>query len=562
MSHGKKSGNEEPILPPIDFDPPSNGEYMPTGPTELGRKRWELWKEIVEENHKRLGITRRQFAESACGTAAWLLVINQTSCNGSGGGGGPGGSGGGTGGSGGGMGGSGGGFGGAGGGTGGTGGSGGRGGAGGSGGSGGSGGTGGASGSGGSGGSGGTGGRDAGSNDLAGDQAGYDVNRDMTLDQGQAREVLSGNEFIFDVQTHVVAPETPWSGSIPARILDFMKMIFVDSDTTVACLSGVPATRDMGLMSPAARAQIQEVVERYGGSRFLFHCNTEPDQAGEADYMSMAAMRHPNIAAWKSYPQGNTGGLAAPNVLNAFLQAARNTGIKILASHRGLGGGAYNSSNSPLDVVRAAKMAPDLKFLIYHSGWQNTDENHPYNPMTPSAMLQGVDRLVRALEENQIPPNSNVYAELGTTWRNLSMAPQEAAHAIGKLLRYVGEDRVVWGTDCVMGGSPAGQIAAMRAFVIPPALQQMHGYPAMTDTIRRKIFGLNGAAAYGVDPAKMRYVIKNDDITRLRMARLDDRRSVPMPDRRRYEGPRTRRQFFAFLDRERRAHGGKGHWHG
>src|SRR4051812_21541854 len=81
MAQGKKTGPELPILPPIDFDPPSNGEYCPTGPTELGRRRWGLWRQIVEEKHRRLGLTRREFAESACGTAAWLLVINQTACD-------------------------------------------------------------------------------------------------------------------------------------------------------------------------------------------------------------------------------------------------------------------------------------------------------------------------------------------------------------------------------------------------------------------------------------------------------------------------------------------------
>jgi uncharacterized protein len=262
-------------------------------------------------------------------------------------------------------------------------------------------------------------------------------------------------------------------------------------------------------------------------------------------------MRVPTIAAWKSYPQTNPGGLAAPNVVSTFLTAARTTGIKIIASHRGLSPASYTDGNSPLDVVRAAKMAPDLKFLVYHSGWNGADENHPYDPNAPAASLQGVDRFVRAMEEQQLPPSSNVYAELGTTWRNLTLLPQDAAHVLGKLLKHVGVDRVVWGTDCVMSGSPKGQIAAMRTFNIPEAMQQQFGYPALTPEIRRKIFGLNGAAAYGIDPMKVRYAIKADDITKIRMSFLDDPRSVPIPDRRRYEGPRTRREFFAFRKRER-----------
>jgi predicted TIM-barrel fold metal-dependent hydrolase len=503
MSSGKKTGPEQPILPPLDFDPPSNGEFVPLPPTEVGRRRRELWRSIVERNHRRLGLTRRAFAESACGLAAWLYVINQTACDGGKGSAATGGSGG-----------------------------------------------------GGAGGTGGASSPDAGADAaLAGDASGYDVQPSMMQDLAQAREALSGNEFVFDVQTHVVAPEAPWTGAPPDRILDYMKLMFVDSDTTVACLSGIPATRNDGLMSPQARAQIQEMVERYGGSRMLFHCNTDPELPGEPDYMAMAASRYKSIAAWKSYPQNNPRGLAADNVVGTFIKAARDTGIKIIASHRGLSAGAYVSSNSPLDVVQAAKLAPDLKFLVYHSGWQSgVSEDHPYDPAAPAASLQGVDRFVRAMEDNKLGPGSNVYAELGTTWRSILGNPGEAAHVLGKLLKYVGPDNVLYGTDCVMSGNPQPQIVALRMLSIAPALQQQFGYPELTPELKRKILGLNGAKAYGIDPAKQRYAIKNDDIDKLRMAYREDPRSVPMPDRRHYRGPRTRKELLGFLRREKTQH--------
>jgi predicted TIM-barrel fold metal-dependent hydrolase len=521
MSHGKKTGPELPLSPPLDFDPPSNGEFIPLPPTRAGRQRWELWRGIVEEKSRRLGITRREFAESACGTAAWLFAINQIACDdgkGSASTGGSGGSAAGTGGAGMGSGGSG------------TGGSG----------------TGGSSGGGGS--------PDA--SVLPSDASGYDVKPSMMEDMAQAREALAGNEFVFDVQTHVVQPEAPWMGAPPDRILNYMKLMFVDSDTTVACLSGIPSTRDEGLASPQGRAQLQELVERFGGSRLLFHCNTDPQLAGEPEFMAKAASMYKTIAAWKSYPQTNPEGLAADNVVNTFVKGARETGIKIIASHRGLSGGGYISSNSPRDVVQAALKAPDLKFLIYHSGWQSgVSENHPYDPAAAAASLQGVDRFVRAMEEAKLPPNSNVYAELGSTWRGVLGNPNDAAHLLGKLLKYVGPDNVLYGTDCVMSGNPQPQINALRMFSISPALQQQFGYPELTAELKRKILGLNGAKAYGIDPARTRYVIKNDELTGLRSAFHHDRRSVPMPDRRQYAGPRTRKELFAFLRREKQSAG-------
>ena len=83
-----------------------------------------------------------------------------------------------------------------------------------------------------------------------------------------------------------------------------------------------------------------------------------------------------------------------------------------------------------------------------------------------------------------------MYAELGGTWWFLMRDPTAAAHVLGKLLKYVGEDRVVWGTDSIWFGTPQDQIQAMRTFQISEELQETHGYPALTDEIKAKIFGL------------------------------------------------------------------------
>jgi hypothetical protein len=109
----------------------------------------------------------------------------------------------------------------------------------------------------------------------------------------------------------------------------------------------------------------------------------------------------------------------------------------------------------------------------------------------------------------------------------------------------------VWGTDCVFNGVPQSQIAAFRAFQIPESLQAEFGYPALSAEAKRRIFGLNGAEVYGIDPTSVRYSIADDDVDRLRAAFLDDPAAVPLPDPRTYEGPRTRRQFLALLRREK-----------
>ncbi|HTV17162.1 MAG TPA: amidohydrolase family protein, partial [Polyangiaceae bacterium] len=341
----------------------------------------------------------------------------------------------------------------------------------------------------------------------------------------------------------------------PEDATNFIKQIFVQSETTVACITGVPAVRQLGAPAVQANRQLHEIMERLGGPRLIFHANTDPENGpAELDYMAEIAADY-DVAAWKTYPHRTASRMDSDAIGLPFIERARSLGVSLIASHRGISnGGGYDSAGSPADVVRAAKAFSDVNFLIYHSGWeQGNDENHPYDPANPNPL--GVDRLIRALEETGIGPGGNVYGELGSTWFNIMGQPAQAAHVLGKLLLHLGPDRVVWGTDCVFNGIPQTQIEAFRAFQIPEAMQAEFGYPAITPEVRAKIFGLNGAAVYGVDPSATRYAVADDDVDRLRSAYLFDRRLVPVPDPRWYEGPRTRSAYFAHVAREEHERG-------
>ena len=87
-------------------------------------------------------------------------------------------------------------------------------------------------------------------------------------------------------------------------------------------------------------------------------------------------------------------------------------------------------------------------------------------------------------------PNQNVYAELGSTWWTIMRDPTQASHVLGKLLRYVGEDNVLWGTDCIFYGSPQDQIQTFRSFEISSEFQERYGYPELTRERKAKILGL------------------------------------------------------------------------
>ncbi|MGH8673639.1 MAG: amidohydrolase family protein [Burkholderiales bacterium] len=141
-----------------------------------------------------------------------------------------------------------------------------------------------------------------------------------------------------------------------------------------------------------------------------------------------------------------------------------------------------------------------------------------------------------------VQPNSNVYAELGSTWRFLMRDPEAAAHALGKLIRYCGENNVLWGTDSIWYGSPQDQIQAFRTFQISPELRAKHGYPETTPALRAKIFGLNAARVYGLSAEEVKKYTQRDRIASERLAYGEH----PDPHYLTY-GPKTRREFLNLL---------------
>jgi uncharacterized protein len=497
----KKSDSEAEPRSPISFHPMSNGEFEPRPVDDRDRLAAKLYRELVDEKSKRFGMTRRQFCESASGMVGALYVMNQAyGCN-----------------------------------------------------------------------SGGASAGDAGftqdagydvpadvsANDAA--QAamdtGYDIQQEAVDNPDAADAAVATEEFIFDVQTHTTVPAPPWTAATCTQNTPnmcptaYLSGIFVDSDTDVACLSGYPAPRASDRPSIQARGKIKEIIDRLNGSpRLVIHANVRPDEGQvELDAMTQDAGSFP-VVAWKTYPPATAGrGLDSAGYGQPFLERARQLGIKIVATHRGIGSdsGTWTGANSPRDIGPAAAANPDVKFLVYHSGWQGgVSENHPFN--TADAAPLGVDRLIKSVIDNGLGPNSNVYAELGTTWFNLMSNMNDATHVIGKLLKYLGPDRILWGTDSYNNGGPQPQIQAFRSFQIPESMQLMYGYPALTPEVKRKIFGLNAAAVYGIDPQLTRRKLTQAEISNLSLARRGEP-AFPRSPRPRPHGPRTWREYLAFL---------------
>jgi hypothetical protein len=252
------------------------------------------------------------------------------------------------------------------------------------------------------------------------------------------------------------------------------------------------------------------------------------------------------VSAWKTYTQWGPDGrgfFLDDEVGTKLCDNARRLGVKTIAVHKGLPFGQRSYEHSTcVDVGRVAKRYPDLNFLIYHSGFVTNAPEGPYD----ERRSDGIDALCTSLVRNGIRPGGNVYAELGSTWRFLMRDPDSAAHGLGKLLKYCGDDNVLWGTDSIWYGSPQDQIQAFRTFQIADALVGKHGYPRITPAIRAKVFGRNALRIYKVADDVVKRHLPRDRVARAR----EDYRNDPDPSFATH-GPRTRREFLAL-----KSHGG------
>jgi predicted TIM-barrel fold metal-dependent hydrolase len=474
--------DDDPGLP-IKFGPCSNGEFVPPPLTAVEREALRRARRDCEDNAKRVGISRGTFLRSICGAATTLLALQ--SCT-----------------------------------------------------------------------------RDAANRALGGF---WDLPREAALEQDAARAVLAGEEFIFDVQGHFLEYDLmrrtagqPFFGSVFPQVSCgaddpracfsrevLLEDFFLRSDTSMVTISALPIAPEGSPLSEAIMDDARVTAELVTGwEPVLLHAQVLPNYGtlrANLELMEKNARRYP-IAAWKVFTHfpdafgdpGNAWRLddadkRLPQVGHAFIEKARKLGIKIICAHKGFGAGSRYAS--PDDVPRAAKDFPDVHFIVYHSGFERTGPRE--GPYTPATAQLGINRLIAAMRKHGVGPNENVYAELGSTWWTIMRDANQAAHVLGKLLRYVGEDNVLWGTDCIFYGSPQDQIQALRAFQISKEFQERYGYPELTPLRKAKILGLNGARVYGVEPRKRTYSFTRRELE-------DIRRTLPFKHE--TYGPRNKRE--------------------
>ncbi len=380
---------------------------------------------------------------------------------------------------------------------------------------------------------------------------------EAAMEPAAALTALGKREFIFDVQGHYLRPGghmAKKAGCAGAHELlernymaclgadEFIKDVFMDSDTDMMVLSFVPSTRDSEPLTIEEADATRRIIEQMEGThRLLLHGRVNPNQPGDLE--DMERLKGFGVSAWKTYTQWGPDGKGFyldDDVGIKFIEKARDLGVRNICIHKGIPFGRDSYEHSTCrDIGVVAQRFPDVNFLIYHSGWVPGQPEGPYDP----ERTEGADQLITSLKKAAPGKHSNVYAELGSTWRFLSMRdPESAAHLLGKLLVHLGEDNILWGSDSIWYGSPQDQILAFRAFQIPEALREEYDYPAITPEIRSKIFGINAMRPYSITVAEMTERASTDKVARQRLVY----QQAPDPHFQTY-GPKTRREFLRLL---------------
>ena len=325
-----------------------------------------------------------------------------------------------------------------------------------------------------------------------------------------------------------------------AHLTQFIKDVYLDSQVTIGLLSNVTASGvqiegERRAPKNAQEAQLGEVLtaaqtaaarnfvnEISGSTRMLCHGLLYVGKGNLQWIQEQTDKNEPD--SWKGYNISNAAKVDNdPNSLmrqwrhddeevayptfeliqkNYEKLKGRRPGFNNVCVHKGLAPGPPDPLRGhPGDMPKAAKDWPKLNFITYHACIQpNFFLADTLTDIKAEKLRGGVPNIAWTTEYAQLVEDfPNCYAEIGTTWASSVVTfPTVAAHILGQLMKFMGEDRIVFGSDSVWYGSPQWQIEAFWRFQIPEEMRKKWGYPELTERAKRKILGLTSAKLYGI----------------------------------------------------------------
>jgi predicted TIM-barrel fold metal-dependent hydrolase len=379
-----------------------------------------------------------------------------------------------------------------------------------------------------------------------------------TPDAAQARAADLAGQFILDGHTHFLRDDTRiqtfvrmreavgksgWNPGLvdkPQTIEDlkfenYVKEIYLDSDTKIALISSAPSDvpEDWFLTNQMMAAARLRINNQFGSRRMMNHAIFTPGQPGWMDEVERA-LAEDQPDSFKGYTIGDNTHkdlskypwrLDDEKLLYPFYGKVRAAGIRNICVHKGLFPPSVEAQFPHLrdytdvrDVGKAARDWPDLNFIIYHSAYRFPGGGTPDEAL---ALFEVNGRVDWVSDLADIPEKfgvANVYGDLGQVFAMTTVAqPRLAAAIMGILIKGLGSDHVVWGTDAVWTGAPQWQIESLRRLEIPENMQSKYGYAPLgsaTGPVKSAIFGMNSARLYGIEPTA--YANLDDGLARVK----------------------------------------------
>jgi predicted TIM-barrel fold metal-dependent hydrolase len=373
----------------------------------------------------------------------------------------------------------------------------------------------------------------------------FDVTRAeaQTPERAKERADALTKQFVMDCHTHFLRDDTRLMGFVRAREAvgkagwnptlagkpqtiedlkfgNYFKEIYLDSDTKVALISGSPSDilQDWFLTNEM-KAQARERVNREAGARrMLSHAIFTPGQPGwlEAIDRAISELKPDSFKAYTigdntnkdvgKYPWRMDDEKVTYKAYEKFAKAGRVN----VCVHKGLFPPSVELKFPHLlaysdvrDVGKAAKDWPQLNFIIYHSAYRFAAGGKVEDAW---AQFEKTGRIEWVTDLAEIPAKygvTNVYGDLGQIFAQSTVAdPRVCAAMMGQLVKGLGADHVVWGSDAVWTGSPQWQIEALRRLEIPEDMQKKYGLKplgAAEGPVKSAILGETNARLYKYD---------------------------------------------------------------
>lgn len=161
-----------------------------------------------------------------------------------------------------------------------------------------------------------------------------------------------------------------------------------------------------------------------------------------------------------------------------YLAKCQELGIRNIHIHKGptiwpLDRDAFDVA----DVDHVATNFPELNFIVEHVGLPRLEDFCWIATQEP-----------------------NVYGGLAVAIPFIHTRPRYFAQIIGELVYWIGEDRILFGSDYAIW-KPQWLIEKFLDFQIP---EDMPDYAELTTDVKRKVLGLNAAKLYGIEvPAEL-----------------------------------------------------------